>query len=153
MIEYRPTQIANNLGVLSVIVELQREPLDLTFAAFIQTELETGNYDEVLTAFITEMDKKGNRTGKHYIICPMFDAGKPIVVLGPPHNEDLQEFYLECSFNRNMVPEHLHDSWDILEGLTGKPWSICFTGAPTALILRFKYPSSQQMARVSIKLS
>ena len=59
MIEYRAMGIAEQLGVLSVIVELQREPLDMTFAAFIAAELETKSYDAVLTAIITEMDRRG----------------------------------------------------------------------------------------------
>ena len=59
MIEYRPMEVADKLGVLSVIIELHREPLDVTFAAFVLSELETKNYDDMLAALITEMDRRG----------------------------------------------------------------------------------------------
>ena len=70
-------------------------------------------------------------------------------ILGPPHNDDLQEFFLECTFNSNLIAADHQDTWDIFEDLTGRPSSICFTGSPTALILRFKYQTSRQMAIVS----
>ena len=62
MIEYRPMEIANKLGVLSVIIELQREPLDVTFAAFVLSELESKSYDDMLAALITEMDRRGKNS-------------------------------------------------------------------------------------------
>ena len=49
-----------------------------------------------------------------------------------------------------MISAEHKDTWDVFEGLTGRPWSLCFTGAPTALILRFKYASTQKMAKVYI---
>ena len=57
--EYRPTHLADRFVVPLVQVDLLREPLDMTYAAFITAELQSGQYDDCLAALIVHMDSRG----------------------------------------------------------------------------------------------
>ena len=59
MIEYRSVILANRFDAPQVIIELDRQPLDLTYAAFILAEMQTGNYEECFASIITQMDLQG----------------------------------------------------------------------------------------------
>ena len=59
MIEYRSVALANQFNAPKVIIELDRQPLDLTYAAFILAEIQTGNYEECFASMIIQMDSHG----------------------------------------------------------------------------------------------
>ena len=65
MIEYRSVVLANQFNAPRVVIELDRQPLDLTYAAFILSEIQTGNYEECFASIITNMDSHGKNQIQH----------------------------------------------------------------------------------------
>ena len=60
MIEYRSVVLANRFAAPKVIIEFHRTPLDITYAAFILSEVQSGNYEECFASIILALDLQGS---------------------------------------------------------------------------------------------
>ena len=57
--EYRSVILAHRFAAPLVTIELSREPLDLTYAAFVLSEIQSGAYEDCFAALIQIMDSFG----------------------------------------------------------------------------------------------
>ena len=59
MIEYRSVVLANQFNAPQVTIKLERKPMDITYAAFILAEIQTGNYEDCFASLINAMETEG----------------------------------------------------------------------------------------------
>ena len=73
--------------------------------------------------------------------------------LVPSHGPEMIEYYIEEPFqNQWFSDSDLHELWEELQGLIGRPESVSLRGELTRLELKINFPTIRQRAQVKYKL-